>query len=423
MKKLAALFVLSALFLTSCGEPKTASSTSVDSSAATSSAAVSSPVASSENISSVTPVSSSEVPPVSSETTVKDWTADEKALISEHFGDVVDFIPYFDAVHTFTFDADYQCLTYASAITDSTATSTYKAALDALNYTTSLDEEGSLTAYGYYDDNGDLLHFDAYLIDNNGGFEIDIYQHIYTAPKSIRTVWNAAEIALFDQYFYSGASNAIPCYAPDDIVLSDSMESIQSLVFYSLNFGAKEVEAYGALLKEKSFAYDEKSGSYSLSVEGKGKITVDPFIDTYGDYYVTFAFAKEITGDLLWTGANFSGISYASTEATIDGVKLALSNVMPSTKNAAWIQMKKGVSYIANVEAVKPIATLTVDQNLEGKGFDGTLTVLAGISADQLTEITAVSGVYTLNNATFFKIEDLSAYACYIKSFTFAFAA
>jgi len=407
VKNLTGLSLFSVLLLSACGNPAGTSSSF------------------SSNID--VPTSDSTSSSSSSGIVLKDWTDEEKALVKEKFGEgVIAAIPFYAPVsYTFAYDADYDCFSYvAASLTEQSTVTDYQALLANLNYDTQIDEEGSLSAFGYYNANEDGLHFDAYLLDDNGGFEIDIYQHTYVAPVNPRNTWTSMEIALFDQYFYSGASSVIPCSAWGEMALTDGMDSTQNLYLYDLHGGSKEVLAYIAALESASFVYNEEGSDYQLVVAEKGTIHADAYLTDFGDLLFTYSFQKAITGNVTWTSTSITGISYASTAATLEGIAVTLSGIQTGFKGGATIQMRslpKGGSTIENNDALPPLASITLDQYTEGAGYDGTLTISAGVSKDALKEITPVNNVYALDGATYFKIENKSAYACYVKSFVFAF--
>lgn len=405
-KKSTGLLLLSVLFLSACGGNPAGSSSSASSSG------------------SLLPSDSTSS---SSNAVLKDWTNEDKALVKEKFGEgVIEAIPFYaPASYTFAYDAEYECFSYvAVSLTEQSAITDYQALLAKKNYDIQIDEEGSLSAFGYYNTNGDGLHFDAYLLDEKGGFEIDIYQHTYVAPVNPRNAWTAAEIALFDQYFYVGAANVIPCSAWGEMVLTDGMSSTQNLYLFDYHGGTKEVLAYLDALEKASFVYNADNGDYELEVADKGTIYADAFVSNFGDLYFTYSFQKAITGNVTWTSTSITGITYASTSATLEGIATTISGIQVGTTGGATIQMRslpKGGSSIENNDALPPLASITVDQYLKGDAYDGTLTISAGTSKDALKEITPVNHVYTLDGATYFKIENKSGFACYIKSFVLAF--
>jgi hypothetical protein len=411
VKKSTGLLLLSVLFLSSCVKPEgTSASLSTKEDASSSSV----------DAGSSTTTSSS------SSSALQDWTEEEKALVKEKFGEgVIEAIPYYaPASYAFVYDTEYSCFSYVSAsITEASAVTDYQALLDKKGYATSVDSEGDLTAFAYYNEAGDGLHFDAYLLEEAAGFEIDIYQHTYVAPTNPRNAWNSTESALFDKYFYSGASKVIPCSAWGEMALTDGMKSTSNLYLYDVHGGSKEVSAYIASLTGASYVHNEEKDAYELAIKGQGTISVEAFIDSFGDLYFTYSFQKEITGDVTWTSTSIAGITYDSTSGTFEGIAVTIEGICVGSKGGATIQMRgsgKGGSSIENVNAVPPLQSIALDQYTEGKGYDGTLTISAGTSKDALQEITPTNNVYALSGATYFKIENKSDYACYVKSFLFS---
>jgi hypothetical protein len=106
-------------------------------------------------------------------------------------------------------------------------------------------------------------------------------------------------------------------------------------------------------------------------------------------------------------------------------ITLSIHNVMASqTTGASYAQMKRGdeeVSYMRSSGTFKA-KKLVIEQYFQNKGYDGTLTVLAGADAASATEITATDSynsatltktfTYTIEaGAAYFALENRSAQA------------
>ena len=103
------------------------------------------------------------------------------------------------------------------------------------------------------------------------------------------------------------------------------------------------------------------------------------------------------------------------------GMNYSTTLIKKGFETVEAIQFKKIESHFENISELPPLSSITFDQIVENKGYDGTITVKAGTSKNNLEEVVGENGVFTLSDATYFEISNTSSYACYFTSITFDF--
>lgn len=353
-------------------------------------------------------------------------------MFEEKFGDgITAYIPFIgDYFYSFEFDAEYNCfsISFEGTEDDLTAIDTV---LENFGYEGEIGTNGIHYSSYFYSDDG--INVTSYFID--GWAFVDIYQHIYVAP-TVSTTWDAASIALFDANFFEGASEHIPAYLPSLANETNTLdatyyEDYGCLSVYYANASQAELSAYLTLVTEAGYVLDDEQ-LYSKTIEGKGTISIDAYLDIFGEYWADYYFVASGTeapseGTYTINIDDIPGLAYSSTSFEAEGVKWNCVNVMKSTdSNKPYIQMKKlkdGItSYITNASALAPLSKLEVKQHLDNNGFDGVYSVYAGTSADSMSKLTGTDGVFEMNDATFFAIKNESGNVVYLESFSFTFA-
>jgi len=140
------------------------------------------------------------------------------------------------------------------------------------------------------------------------------------------------------------------------------------------------------------------------------------------------ASTEETLTEIKFVKADFpaSNSGYPADQDVVKApITLSIHNVMASqTTGASYAQMKRGdeeVSYMRSSGTFKA-KKLVIEQYFQNKGYDGTLTVLAGADAASATEITATDSydsatltktfTYTVEaGAAYFALENRSAQA------------
>jgi hypothetical protein len=148
-----------------------------------------------------------------------------------------------------------------------------------------------------------------------------------------------------------------------------------------------------------------------------GKLYVPPVDPTVDD----------IKGDITLLPTNFyisTGSEYGQDNLVCEGggMHYTTTSIKKGFENVEAIQMKKLVSHFENCNELPALTSIKINQ-IDSGSYTGTFTVYGGTSASNLSIISeGEGGVYSMNNSTYFKIENVSSYACYASSIVFDFA-
>lgn len=444
MKKSLFVLALSTVLLTGCGGkpasvPDTSSSLpEVSSTPVVEETSSVSEVTSSSEVPS-TSISSSETSSSSEDILPTAWTDSDIASLEEAFGKgIASSIPF---IYAGPYELSYipemlMVQINCPIATDQKIVTDYEKILSSKGYMTFIDTDGILSSLGYYTDElTDSLNICAYQIDNDGGLEIDILQNLYSEPTSVGTTWSNADVALITKYFGEGIEKEIPAYLPNNAQLKDSnfsSDGVLEVEYEGSRFSF--IKDCGDGLTAASFILNQTSGLYEKKIEGKGTLKVDVSIDFYGVFKARYSFVKDVVVDpsslITWLPVNFTGTTYASTELTINDIKLDISGVMLNKTNEIQMSaysenedgsVKKKGSHIANVTPMAPLSALVLDQVDKGE-WTGNYKVYAGMAVDTLSEVIGSEGKFNLEGATFFKIDigkGSKGNAVYLNSITF----
>jgi hypothetical protein len=377
--------------------------------------------------------------------TADNWNEDTKTLIENIFGEVVT-IPYFTGYESYVakkgidrVSNQYYIEISGEVKNASTSIADYKTIVDGTNlwnYTT--DSSSESLAYFNLKDTTDGVYM--YVVSD--GAKLSIFAGI---DAEFPTDWTSEDKAYMDKYIqkdlyipYFFIDNSIlePLYLEgfgtsddiDGVSYTSSTETIDSVVEYADFMKTQE----DFILDEELSTDDEFYFSKSLGDDNFFAIDVYLYNNLFCvDGYIYTVESGEapidnITADITLLPDNFyisTGSEYGTDGAIFekDGMNFSTTNIKKGFKTVSAIQCKKSESHFENVNELPALSSITFDQIVENKGYDGTITVKARTSKDSLTEVVGVDGVFTLSDATYFEISNVSSYACYFKTISFDF--
>lgn len=202
----------------------------------------------------------------------KEWTSDEAAVFDSYFFEgasqyVPCYVPEGGALTDAYFDY-YGCLnveaTVDSAVGEQLVTEYVNIIKEFGYYAEWYSDEWG---YTYYYDLSETAYLNIDTYYDSDYFCIDVY-YVNTVPTiEVRQEWTSEEIAMFDSYFFEGASQYVPCYVPEGGTLTD---------VYFEDYGCLTVEAqttdvglkyeFGEIIINFGYTLDYESYMYVYNI-------------------------------------------------------------------------------------------------------------------------------------------------------------
>lgn len=371
------------------------------------------------------------------------WNDETKGLVNTLLGNE-NLVPYFDGYVSYTSSrkdddiSNYSIVTISGAVNNTeTAVSSYRQTVLKSKLWVETTASSEDLAYFVINNTEVTLYtyLDCYMLDSDFVIEAGVKN-----PNP--TEWTTAEKTLMDRYIGQGIY--IPFYYIDNSYLEEcyfeGSSTPQGVSYCSTTEASEAVTAYSNYIRTLSdftlvsSATDDYLFSKAIDATTTFYIEVYLFNELFDvDGYIETTPAVEptednITADITLLPTNFyisSGSEYGANNLVCSGGGMHYTTTLTKKgyKKEDAIQMKGASdSHFENVNQLPALTSITINQITEGLGYDGTYTVYGGTSSSTLEVITGVNGVYTMNNATYFKIANESSYACYARSITFDFA-
>ncbi len=370
---------------------------------------------------------------------------DTKEIIDDVFGDIIsipffnDFVSY-EAKKGIDRNASQKYISIIGETIDkANAISKYKTVLEG-NDTWSYLSTSSSEELAYYELNLDEKNGYLYFLNNEDKFEI--YAGI---DADIPTDWSDEDKKYMDDnigkdlhipYFYIENSYLEPLYLKGFGTTTD----IDGVSYCSSTEKLDAVKDYAEFMKtQDNFVFDEANSTeeefyFEKDLEENKYFFIDVYLfegyfNVDGYIYIDTtepAPVDNITADIELLPTDFyvsSASEYGKDGAIFNkgGMNYSTTLIKKGFETVEAIQFRKTESHFENIYELPPLSSITFDQIVENKGYDGTITVKAGTSKNNLEEVVGENGVFTLSDATYFEISNTSSYACYFKSISFDF--
>ena len=373
------------------------------------------------------------------------WKDETKTIIEDIFGDTIlipffnDFVSY-EAKKEIDRNAGQKYISIIGEANDkANAISKYKKVLEG-NDTWSYLSTSSSEELAYYELNLDEKTGYLYFLNNEDKFEI--YAGI---DADIPTDWSDEDKKFMDDnigkdlyipYFYIDNSYLEPLYLEGFGTTTD----IDGVSYFSSTEQLNAVNDYAEFMKtQDNFVFDDVNSTdeefyFSKDIGENKYFCIDVYL--YEGYFDVDGYifidntepapVDNITADIELLPTDFyisNGSEYGQKGVVFNksGMNYSTTSIKKGFKTVEAIQFKNLESHFENIYELPPLSSITFDQIIENKGYDGTITVKAGTSKDNLMEVVGVDGVFTLSDATYFEISNASSYACYFKSISFDF--